>query len=249
MGPRARARGNRYIQRTDGQPWWLQWGHERALVEIRTLARALLLLAGLQWGHERALVEIGRRASGGCRYPGLQWGHERALVEIASAGIFSFLSTQLQWGHERALVEMKLHQERYYRSDASMGPRARARGNEQCCDLGGGCIGASMGPRARARGNAGVWETLCQVRRASMGPRARARGNAAGIAELRCKRCGLQWGHERALVEIWFRFLRGGAPEWLQWGHERALVEIQTTRARDTRAMCFNGATSARSWK
>src|ERR1039458_4338565 len=84
---------------------------------------------------------------------------------------------------------------------ASMGPRARARGNEQCCDLGGGCIGASMGPRARAR------------------------GNAAGIAELRCKRCGLQWGHERALVEI------------------------QTTRARDTRAMCFNGATSARSWK
>src|ERR1017187_5643635 len=206
MGPRARARGNRYIQRTDGQPWWLQWGHERAL------------------------VEIGRRASGGCRYPGLQWGHERALVEIASAGIFSFLSTQLQWGHERALVEMKLHQERYYRSDASMGPRARARGNEQCCDLGGGCIGASMGPRARARGNAGVWETLCQVRRASMGPRARARGNAAGIAELRCKRCGLQWGHERALVEMMFV----NAPlTWsveLQWGHERALVEIRPIR-------------------
>src|ERR1039458_5267564 len=96
---------------------------------------------------------------------------------------------------------MKLHQERYYRSDASMGPRARARGNEQCCDLGGGCIGASMGPRARAR------------------------GNVAGIAELRCKRCGLQWGHERALVEI-----RG-------------------VRSLPRRRRSFNGATSARSWK
>src|ERR1017187_1722519 len=182
MGPRARARGNESVGFGDLSARVASMGPRARARGNRYIQRTDGQPWWLQWGHERALVEIGRRASGGCRYPGLQWGHERALVE------------------------MKLHQERYYRSDAS------------------------MGPRARARGNAGVWETLCQVRRASMGPRARARGNAAGIAELRCKRCGLQWGHERALVEMMFV----NAPlTWsveLQWGHERALVEIRPIR-------------------
>src|ERR1019366_159672 len=105
--------------------------------------------------------------------------------------------------------------------------------------------GATSARSWKCRGHRGA---ALQTMRASMGPRARARGNP-GSQISPAQAAQLQWGHERALVEIWFRFLRGGAPEWLQWGHERALVEIQTTRARDTRAMCFNGATSARSWK
>ena len=37
---------------------------------------------------------------------------------------------------------------------------------------------------------------------ASMGPRARARGNAGSLATTVVKINGLQWGHERALVEM-----------------------------------------------
>ena len=64
-----------------------------------------------------------------------------------------------------------------------------------------------------------------------------------------CSSAKLQWGHERALVEM-------GRPAWdalasnpLQWGHERALVEIRYQPRRHGRRSCFNGATSARSWK
>src|ERR1017187_8571290 len=63
------------------------------------------------------------------------------------------------------------------------------------------------------------------------------------------RRTALQWGHERALVEMMFV----NAPlTWsveLQWGHERALVEIRPIRPPRAAILGFNGATSARSWK
>src|ERR1017187_692059 len=81
-----------------------------------------------------------------------------------------------------------------------------------------------MGPRARARGNdrCGIGQRGRFV--ASMGPRARARGN------------------ERYLLEVAYVFR-------LQWGHERALVEIKRLCELHGELSCFNGATSARSWK
>src|ERR1017187_9854872 len=82
--------------------------------------------------------------------------------------------------------------------------------------------GATSARSWKCRGHRGA---ALQTMRASMGPRARARGNP-GSQISPAQAAQLQWGHERALVEIWFRFLRGGAPEWLQWGHERALVEM-----------------------
>src|ERR1039458_6544392 len=60
---------------------------------------------------------------------------------------------------------------------------------------------------------------------ASMGPRARARGNADGTVACSCATL-LQWGHERALVEMTFDAAVDLARAKLQWGHERALVEI-----------------------
>ena len=59
----------------------------------------------------------------------------------------------------------------------------------------------------------------------------------------------LQWGHERALVEILLHQLELTARHKLQWGHERALVEILSSTGLLSAFICFNGATSARSWK
>src|SRR5579883_609338 len=93
----------------------------------------------------------------------------------------------------------------YVAGVASMGPRARARGNRPILlDFPHRCSfwlqwgreralaeirqpdsaqpadrHASMGPRARARGNIEPPRLLTMPRPASMGPRARARGNAA----------------------------------------------------------------------
>src|ERR1022692_3647427 len=108
MGPRARARGN---IATCG--WWrvrrgLQWGHERALVEINRHNRNRSTTRGFNgatsarsWksGHHvrhaaRTLASMGPRArargnrGGELRRPNmrlLQWGHERALVEMERA--------------------------------------------------------------------------------------------------------------------------------------------------------------------
>src|ERR1039458_4385840 len=105
-----------------------------------------------------------------------------------------------------------------------MGRRARARGNS----LGRGARevvgGASMGPRARARGNSLGRGAREVVGGASMGPRARARGNSLYL-------------------------IAPTVIASLQWGHERALVEIPPGGRRVQHADCFNGATSARSWK
>src|ERR1022692_1794803 len=100
---------------------------------------------------------------------------------------------------------------------------------------------------ARSWKSAGVLAPL-PIALASMGPRARARGNTAaniqGADELE-----LQWGHERALVEMPVVPTVGHNPYQLQWGHERALVEITPGLRQSLGQSCFNGATSARSWK
>ena len=83
----------------------------------------------LQWGHERALVEMRPKLAHPIAAVRLQWGHERALVEILYRRHTEFLAAGLQWGHERALVEINPLAPRKRCLCASMGPRARARGN------------------------------------------------------------------------------------------------------------------------
>ena len=83
MGPRARARGNMADISVD------------------------MDLAALQWGHERALVEMQAQGDLNSASAWLQWGHERALVEMQPDGTFVVPAATLQWGHERALVEMR----------------------------------------------------------------------------------------------------------------------------------------------
>ena|ERR1017187_119697 len=86
MGPRARARGNQLFSAARLPPGQLQWGHERALVEIPLTTEEKAEVLELQWGHERALVEITSVLVGLNIVIKLQWGHERALVEIGIAG-------------------------------------------------------------------------------------------------------------------------------------------------------------------
>src|ERR1017187_8277506 len=154
MGPRARARGNPpcYLRATDHSS--LQWGHERALVEIDPGVAVTPTTLGLQWGHERALVEILLHQLELTARHKLQWGHERALVEISTPTAIPANS-----------------------KSASMGPRARARGNTVLSDGFVTLHFASMGPRARARGNQKPVLASTLQSCASMGPRARARGN------------------------------------------------------------------------
>src|ERR1022692_993247 len=84
---------------------------------------------------------------------------------------------------------------------ASMGPRARARGNNRGLVTRTHQLQASMGPRARARGNGLGERAEFAGSGASMGPRARARGNQTGLRRTTWVYL-LQWGHERALVEM-----------------------------------------------
>src|ERR1039458_2827018 len=82
MGPRARARGNKKYWLDGSVAPELQWGHERALVEIQPHRGPERRIAALQWGHERALVEIPEPITTAPGMFQLQWGHERALVAI-----------------------------------------------------------------------------------------------------------------------------------------------------------------------
>src|SRR5579885_2794368 len=130
MGPRARARVN------EG---WLVPGS--------------LAQRKLQWGRERALAEMSRASGPSSRTTRLQWGRERALAELPEWCVKSGRSFELTWGRELALAEMRSKQPlrcligcfngaasarsrkwggqvKVVRSpEASMGPRARARGN------------------------------------------------------------------------------------------------------------------------
>ena len=70
----------------------LQWGHDRAVVELARLRYSPSRIGMLQWGHDRAVVELLNSiipllnhvvASMGPRPRGaLQWGHDRAVVEL-----------------------------------------------------------------------------------------------------------------------------------------------------------------------
>ena len=157
----------------------VQLGHERGLVEMRspppawwrpacfngaTSARSwkfaghlwgMSLNVWLQWGHERALVEITTGLSK--KTPGLPASmgpRARARGNNAIWRGAGNRSVLLQWGHERALVEIGGHPS-FPQSlvVASMGPRALARGNGEGCTWRHRMTPASMGPRARARGN------------------------------------------------------------------------------------------------
>src|ERR1039458_6657746 len=201
MGPRARARGNHPAAATDVKNSGLQWGHERALVEI-TGAHALPVAS--------------RRFNGATSARSWKSGGDGGVGEGGGA---------------------------------SMGPRARARGNGRRAGGRGDRGAASMGPRARARGNpcaatqrnspgrgfngatsARSWKfarmlTLVERLQASMGPRARARGNPL----------------ERNKAELDLFASMGP--------RARARGNTQPPTGADRSNRSFNGATSARSWK
>ena len=59
---------------------------------------------------------------------------------------------------------------------------------------------------------------------------------------------GLQWGHDRAVVELEPRMILRAARVPLQWGHDRAVVEFQEHLREPRCIVSFNGATTARSW-
>src|ERR1035441_3487991 len=80
-----------------------------------------------------------------------------------------------------------------------------------------------------------------------MGPRPRGRGifkAAFGWQAL----LALQWGHDRAVVELRRDSMKTTKTTQLQWGHDRAVVEFLTLRLVGRRCWRFNGATTARSW-
>ena len=141
----------------------LQWGHERALVEIHAPQLNAIRQAEASMGPRARARGNSPECSRSLSDSKLQWGHERALVEILwSATRLNWISS-LQWGHERALVEIPSHPPALIEAiEASMGPRARARGNEGWEFWGENGHRASMGPRARARGN--KWTRLCPSR-------------------------------------------------------------------------------------
>src|ERR1017187_7336906 len=169
----------------------------------------------LQWGHERALVEIGRSPFRGGRRTALQWGHERALVEMMFVNAPLTWSVELQWGHERALVEIR----------PIRPPRAAI-------------LGFNGATSARSWKS---WRRSTRWRwRSGFNGATSARSwkwsevGACGLLWF-----GLQWGHERALVEISTTNSWSRSTSALQWGHERALVEIgRRSRAQIGRASC-----------
>src|ERR1039458_2032519 len=225
MGPRARARGNHPAAATDVKNSGLQWGHERALVEI-TGAHALPVAS--------------RRFNGATSARSWKSGESSPAVTPHSG--FNGATSARSWksGGDGGVGEG---------GGASMGPRARARGNGRRAGGRGDRGAASMGPRARARGNpcaatqrnspgrgfngatsARSWKfarmlTLVERLQASMGPRARARGNPL----------------ERNKAELDLFASMGP--------RARARGNTQPPTGADRSNRSFNGATSARSWK
>src|SRR5579885_1948757 len=129
MGPRARARGNPVMVREVGVILRASMG-PRARArgnEIETTVAVPYRM--LQWGRERALAEMG--------WPGQGCALARGFNGAASARSRKF-------GHQGGIIRPP---------KASMGPRARARGNAADLNVMKSLAKASMGPRARARGN------------------------------------------------------------------------------------------------
>src|ERR1039458_4743741 len=103
MGPRARARGNPANPATARGHFGLQWGHERALVEIRPIRPPRAAILGFNGATSARSWKWSEVGACGLLWFGLQWGHERALVEISTTNSWSRSTSALQWGHERAL--------------------------------------------------------------------------------------------------------------------------------------------------
>ena len=71
--------------RVDGSVGKLQWGHERALVEMALATRMRIMSIAASMG-PRARARGNAPNETACPLvPALQWGHERALVEIKRA--------------------------------------------------------------------------------------------------------------------------------------------------------------------
>ena len=62
----------------------------------------------LQWGHDRAVVELRDQFMLALNDQLLQWGHDRAVVELPGIRQHLFKRFLLQWGHDRAVVELVL---------------------------------------------------------------------------------------------------------------------------------------------
>src|SRR5579885_359895 len=131
---------------------------------------------------------------------------------------------------------------------------------------------ASMGPRARARGN-GTRRRCRNSQKFSFNGAASARsrkcprlpsqpafqrlqwGRERALAEIRkvthrrAADTRLQWGRERALAEMVRDEERRLKGKELQWGRERALAEIPPATSPPPPDEGFNGAASARSRK
>src|ERR1017187_4929604 len=110
MGPRPRGRGILRKRREANRHSMLQWGHDRAVVELTNGAAGSNGTNGtLQWGHDRAVVEL--------RTYGRRW------ITPAS---FNGATTARSWNSCRRGATQEV--ERL----ASMGPRPRGRGIV-CC--------------------------------------------------------------------------------------------------------------------
>src|SRR5579883_2939116 len=106
MGPRARARGNE-IETTVAVPYRM-----------------------LQWGRERALAEMGWPGQGCALARGFNGAASARSRKSFTEDLYATVRFWLQWGRERALAEMNPRRTCLARRwSASMGPRARARGN------------------------------------------------------------------------------------------------------------------------
>src|SRR5579885_1581961 len=129
MGPRARARGNPTGNVAAATGRGLQWGRERALAEIAPCPSAATSASWLQWGRERALAEMWRLSRGRMPWVGFNGAASARSRKCAR------------------------RTDPHRHGAASMGPRARARGNKRAAITVAESVPASMGPRARARGN------------------------------------------------------------------------------------------------
>src|ERR1017187_4837106 len=250
MGPRARARGNA----TQPVVWrwkvWLQWGHERALVEIPSSSLPTSTVSALQWGDEGGLVEIqpgsfqviGRgSASMGPR------ARARGNVTDTDSGRrliarFNGATSARSWKCDHPAWSS-----RQYR--ASMGPRARARGNQETAPFAGGCR-----PRFNGATSARSWKlnALMWASTVLSGFNGATSARSWKFKRL-CELHGELSCFNGATSARSWKYRHSGAVTGsftsLQWGHERALVEIYRRTHGPSFLACFNGATSARSWK
>ena len=89
-------------------PGRLQWGHDRAVVELFTADDKNATTYPLQWGHDRAVVELAPTPGTQPQHWWLQWGHDRAVVELRShlsgrrqADRFNGATTARSWNFAR----------------------------------------------------------------------------------------------------------------------------------------------------